>query len=261
MASSVTNSCSACRDGLESPFPFSMAFQPIYDVARQRVFAYEALVRGPQGEPAPSVLDQLDDRNRYAFDQACRVKAITLAASLGLTASGARLSINFMPNAVYSPAACLRLTLKTAAEVGIPADRLIFEVTENEQLAQPSHLRAILAEYKRQGFGVAIDDFGAGHSGLNLLADLPVNILKLDMALIRDLHLRPRSMKIVRAVAAMAEDLGMDIVGEGVETNEELEAVRHCGIHLVQGYLLARPAFEALPEVRGPSSMAHAAMA
>jgi EAL domain-containing protein (putative c-di-GMP-specific phosphodiesterase class I) len=92
--------CGACRDGVGQTIPFSMAFQPIVDVRAERVFAYEALVRGLHGESAYSVLSQVTPENKYAFDQGCRVKALTLATQLGLVQTGAKLSINFMPGAV-----------------------------------------------------------------------------------------------------------------------------------------------------------------
>jgi hypothetical protein len=118
MAQTPPFSCHGCKDGIEQPFPFGMAFQPIVDVNTSKVFAYEALVRGERGESAGSILGQVTKANRYAFDQSCRVKAISLATQLGLADTGAQLSINFMPGAVYSPAACIQLTLATAREVG-----------------------------------------------------------------------------------------------------------------------------------------------
>lgn len=244
--------CSACRDGVSEPFPFTMAFQPIVNVETGAPYAYEALVRGPQGESAYSILKQVTEENRYAFDQLCRVKAITLAARLGLPATGARLSINFMPGAVYSPAACIQLTLKTALSVGFPTERLIFEFTEGEKMADPAHLRAIVVEYQKRGFKVAIDDFGEGYSGVNLLADLSADVIKLDMALTRNLHQRRSAKVITRHMVAMAAELGCDLIAEGIETIEEYEALRECGVGLMQGYLLAKPALERLPEYTVP---------
>ena len=159
------------------------------------------------------------------------------------------LSINFMPGAVYSAAACLKLTLNTADKLGFPTDRIIFEITEHEKLVEPEHLRSIITEYRRHGIKIAMDDFGAGHSGLNLLVDFPTDVVKLDMELTRNLHLRPRAMKVVRATVALARELGSEVVAEGVETVEEFEAIRSCGIDLMQGYLLARPGYECLPTV------------
>ncbi|WP_349236248.1 EAL domain-containing protein [Devosia sp. Root105] len=178
--------CDGCRDGTAFDTPFSMAFQPIVDIGSGKAFAYEALVRGPNQESAFSVLSGVDASNRYAFDQQCRVKAITLANTLQLAASGSRLSINFMPNAVYEPRACIRLTLATAASVGFPTDRIIFEFTESERV-DPDHLLGILKSYRDMGFQTAIDDFGAGHAGLNLLAKFQPDIVKLDMDLVRAL--------------------------------------------------------------------------
>ncbi len=252
MLNPSTPACSACKDGAESPFPFSMAFQPIVDLDTDTVFAYEALVRGTEGQGAGTILSQVTDENRYAFDQNCRVRALTLASRLNLPATGAHLSINFMPGAVYSPVACIQLTLKTALKLGFPLDKIIFELTENERVLNRDHLRSIITEYRRQGFKVAIDDLGAGYSGLNLLADLPVDIVKLDMELIRGLPLRPRALQIVRHLVELAASLGTTIIAEGIETADELLAVRDCGVSLVQGYLIAKPAFESLPSVNIP---------
>ncbi|WP_419805568.1 EAL domain-containing protein [Terriglobus sp.] len=248
----MSQSCQACRNGVESPMHFSMAFQPIINVDTNRVFAYEALVRGPNGEGAASILGQVTEQNRYAFDQNCRVKAITLAGQLGLTKTDAKLSINFMPGAVYSPAACVQLTLATAREQKLPLDSLIFEFTEREEVQSPEHLQRIADEYKRHGFALALDDFGAGYSNVNLLARLHTGIVKLDMDLTRDLHRRPRAQVIVRSLVRLCRRLGAQVVGEGIETFEEYRAVRQCGIRMMQGYFLAKPAFERLPDFELP---------
>ncbi|RYY47389.1 MAG: EAL domain-containing protein [Sphingomonadales bacterium] len=229
-----------------------MAFQPIMDVATNTPFAYEALVRGPSGESAASVLAKVSDANRYAFDQQCRVKAIEVAAKAGLIETGARLSINFLPNAVYSPAACIQLTLKTAKAVGFPTDRLIFEFTENEEMVDPDHVARIIETYRKMGFGTALDDFGAGHAGLNLLARFQPDIIKLDMELIRGLDASlPRRM-IVEGVVRMCAALSVTVIAEGIETEGELEALRAMGVRYIQGFYFAKPAFEALPVVTIP---------
>jgi EAL domain-containing protein (putative c-di-GMP-specific phosphodiesterase class I) len=246
--------CEACRDGSVQPLPFSMAFQPIVDVNAERVYAYEALVRGLNGESAASVLREVTDANRYAFDQNCRVKAISLAAQLGLPETGAMLSINFMPGAVYSPAACIQVTLKTANKVGFPVDQLIFEITEGEKIHDHAHLTSIAQDYRRRGFKMALDDFGAGYSELNLLANLPIDILKIDMDLIRNIERRLTAQKIVRHLVDLAADLGTEIIAEGIETFAEYETLRELDIRLMQGYLFAKPAFEALPRFTLPAA-------
>lgn len=244
-------SCQACKDGLDLPFAFSMAFQPIVDMEENRVFAYEALVRGTNGEPSGTILSQIDDTNRYAFDQACRVRAIELAAHLGLPATGASLSINFFPGAVYRAEACIRKTLETAQRVQFPLDRLIFEVTEGEKVDDRAHLNSIIHEYRKHSFRTAIDDFGAGFSGLNLLAEFQPDILKIDAELTRNIDSRPVSLTIIKAIIGVCRELKIQVIAEGIETASELQALRTAGIRYFQGYYFARPAFESLPTPSG----------
>jgi EAL domain-containing protein (putative c-di-GMP-specific phosphodiesterase class I) len=252
-APKATVPCQGCRDGEGLDFDFAMAFQPIMDMETGQPFAYEALVRGPAGESAWSVLSQVTAENRYAFDQQCRVRAIETATQAGILDGPARLSINFLPNAVYSPLACIQLTLKTAAANGFPTDRLIFEFTENEQMADPAHVASIVASYQKMGFGTALDDFGAGHAGLNLLARFQTDIIKLDMDLIRGLDESLPRRTIVAGVVRMCAELGIEVIAEGIETEGELAALRAIGVRYIQGYLLARPAFETLPVMDMPT--------
>ena len=230
-----------------------MAFQPIVDVRQRSVFAYEALVRGTDRSPAGLLLRLVTEENRYIFDQRCRVKAIELAATLGISERGAKLSINFMPGAVYSPAACIRRTLEAAREHDFPLDAMIFEITENEQVTDTAHLQRISEEYARHGFTLALDDFGAGYSGLNLLSQLSgVGLVKLDGALIRGIDASPRAQEVGTSMTQLCRRLGIQVLGEAVETAGECETLLRCGIDLMQGYLFARPGFEALPEGNWP---------
>src|SRR4051812_6693981 len=103
--------CGECKNREQLGFEFTFAYQPIVNLRRRAIVAHEALVRGPRGESAYSVLSRVTEANRYAFDQACRVEAIRGAAALGMNEA---LSINFLPNAVYRPAACIRSTFDAA---------------------------------------------------------------------------------------------------------------------------------------------------
>lgn len=241
--------CGACAEGISQPFPFTMAFQPVVDLKAQRIYAYEALVRGPRGEGAGWVLDQVTPANRYRFDQSCRVKAIALASRLGLQQQRARLSINFIPGAMYDPENCVRATLAAARRHGLPAESLVFELTENERITDHAHLRSIFAVYKANRFRVALDDFGAGYAGLSLLAEFRPDVIKLDMALIRGLDASPARQAIIAGVLGICQALHVAVVAEGVETEAELAVLRAMGVTLAQGYLFARPAFECLPPV------------
>lgn len=242
MNSAVTGArCALCRDAQPLEFDFSYAFQPIVDVQARGVFAHEALVRGTAGEPAASVLSRVTDGNRYPFDQACREKAIGIAAALGVQS---HLSINFLPNAIYRPDVCIRSTLQAARQHGFPLGRIIFEAVEGEQVDDGKWLAEVLAEYKRIGFKTAIDDFGAGFAGLNLLADFQPDIVKLDMALVRGIDQNLPRRVIVSGVVSMCEQLGIGVIAEGIETRDEAQCLADLGIGLMQGYWFARPQFE-----------------
>jgi len=239
-----TPGCSRCRDLPPLAFDFSMAFQPIVDLGKGETWGWEALVRGPGGQGAATVLSQVTDENRYPFDQQCRIRAIELAQKLGLST---RLSINFLPNAVYEPKACIRTTIEAANRVGFPLNRLQFEITEVEEVRNDGHLRRIVEEYRAIGFATAIDDFGAGYAGLNLLTHFQPDTLKLDMNLIRNIDQDPRRQLIVRHLVNLAEEFPCSLIGEGVETLGEARCLADMGILLQQGYLFARPGFESLP--------------
>lgn len=233
----------ACGEGLE--FSFSFAFQPIVDVANQSVYAYEALVRGTEGEGAMSVLEKVNERNQYTFDQVCRVKAVKLASRLGMKAL---LSINFMPNAVYQAEYCIRTTLAAAKTYNFDTRKIIFELTENEKLQSVEHLVAIIEAYREMGFSTALDDFGAGYSRYDIMVASPPDILKLDMALVRNIDEQPNKQAVVSGIISMMTQLGGRIVAEGVETPGEYFWLRSQGIQLFQGFLFAKPGFECLPE-------------
>ncbi len=232
--------CEGCRASVQLP-PFTMAFQPIVDMQEFRIDAHEALVRGPGDEGAGTILSQLNAQNVYAFDQACRVRAIELAARLGMDR---QLSINFLPNAVYEPRACIRATLDAAARTGFDPHRLTFEIVETEGIADTPHLLRIIAEYRRQGFKIALDDFGTGHSGLARLADLRPDILKLDRAVVRDCDRDQVRLSIVRNIVVLAGEVGIKLVVEGIERAAEVAALRAVGVRYIQGFYFARPAFE-----------------
>lgn len=245
-SSTPTKGCGQCQKAHELGFDFVFAYQPIVDLASKQIFAHEALVRGPNGESAFSVLSKVTDENRYTFDQACRVEAIRGAAELGMTEA---LSINFLPNAVYRPEACIRSTIEAARAHRFPIEQIIFEVTEGEQVRDRAHLVGIFREYSRMGLRTAIDDFGAGYAGLTLLAEYQPNIVKIDMELVRNVDSHPPKQAIVRGIVSICAALGIRVLAEGIETAAERDFLRQAGITLMQGYLFCKPAFRALGSV------------
>nr|WP_315468177.1 EAL domain-containing protein [uncultured Undibacterium sp.] len=245
----ASGACVGCRS--DSPFEleFEFAYQPIVDFATRTIFAHEALVRGTHGESAASILAQVNDSNRYRFDQLCRVKAVEGAARLGMREF---LSINFLPNAVYKPEVCIQTTLEAARKYHFPIERIIFEVTEGERVQDRPHLVNIFRQYSNFGFMTAIDDFGAGYAGLNLLSEYQPDIIKIDMDLVRGIDAHPARQAIVKGIAAICQELNIKILAEGIETRAERDFLCSVGINLMQGYWFSKPVFKGLGNI--PSS-------
>jgi EAL domain-containing protein (putative c-di-GMP-specific phosphodiesterase class I) len=239
-----------------------MAFQPIVDVTRNgAIFAHEALVRGPNGEGAASLPNAVPPGGLYAFDAACRKRAVELAASLRLPAL---LSVNVTPGAICDSDHGVHATIQTAIQAKFPRKRLILEVTEMERIQDVTMTRKCLDHYRSRGILIALDDFGAGYNGLNTLIELRPDIVKLDIELIRGIDADQTRQIVVRSIIEMARKLAVRLIAEGVETEGEARMLRSLGIDLMQGYLFAKPAPGALPWVdtsaivggmeRGPSS-------
>lgn len=238
--------CANCRDNKPIDFKIQMAFQPIVHGETGEIYAHEALVRGLNGESAYDVISKLTPEQLYRFDQTCRVMAIETAVSLGINT---KLSINFMPNAVYQPASCIRLTLAAAKRCQLPTDQIIFELSETERVSSYDHLKNIVEEYKSKHFHVAIDDFGAGYSGLNLLVNFQPSIIKLDMELIRNIDTDATRAAVVEGILKTCRLLNILVIAEGIETVAEFEALQSLGVAYFQGYLFAKPQIEQLPTI------------
>ena len=239
----VNGHCKHCEG--ELPFAFTMAFQPIVNLSTARVEAYEALVRGPKGESALSVLSQVTNDLLYRFDQACRVKAIEMASQLGMQTD---LSINLLPNAVYEPEACIQATLAISRQVGWPIERLIFEITETERVTDRQHLRSIINVYRSMGFKTALDDFGNGYANLDLLTDLTPDKLKIDRELVMNCAHDQRRQALLKALVSLAQQLDMQLIAEGVETHAVALWLAQAGIVRQQGFYYAKPKVNSLGE-------------
>jgi len=233
----------------ESDPDFTFAFQPIVDTQAREVVSYEALIRGPSNEPAYDILRKVPADAVFAFDLEARVKAMGLAMRLGVVCN---LNLNFLPRSLDTSAKSIIATLEAAKRVSLPVNRIVLEAVEGEIINETSRFADLINEYRGLGLLVAIDDFGAGYSGLNLLADFQPDQVKLDMKLIRGIERHGPRQAIVRAVNQICLDLGIDVIAEGVETELEYAWLASQGIRLYQGYLFAKPGFESFPEVSYP---------
>lgn len=141
---------------------------------------------------------------------------------------------------------------RTAEATGLPPDRILLEMTEDERVTGLPRAAAVVRECQRAGLRVALDDFGAGYSGLQLLAELHPDVVKLDMTLCRDIDRCRARPAIVHGMIVACTDLGIQVIAEGVETRGEFDALGDLGVRYFQGYLFARPAVGRLPPAAVP---------
>ena len=245
-ASSLPNL--ACRlhgqpgfDAHDLPYEVTVRYQPIVELRSRRVRGYESLFRGvcSRGELTG---DQLLAAARaggwqHQLDRVGRQEGIRNAAPwLG----DQFLFLNALPSSLCRPTTSLDATAWTARRLGVPFEQLVFELVECDQVTDLEKLVALLAPYRERGAKVAIDDVGAGYSSLNLLAALQPDVVKIDRELTRRLP-EPGARSVVRAVVGMADELDATVVGEGVETDGQAEALLALGVDWGQGWLFGHP--------------------
>lgn len=224
---------------------FTYAFQPIINARKGEVFSYEALIRGEHNEPAGHLFRQVSTTELHQFDEQSRVVAIELAARMGLST---HLNLNFLPLSLESSPTAITSMLAAAERHHIRPEQLVLEILEKELIRDSGRFSAAVNRYRGTGLTFAIDDFGAGYAGLNLLADFQPEFIKLDMHLVRDIESHGPRQAIVRGILRTCWDLGIDVIAEGVESTQEYEWLSSEGIELFQGWLFAQPGFEQLPQ-------------
>ena len=233
-------------------------FQPIVAAADPTaLFGYECLVRGRDANGAIIPPRDLFTAARTAdllfhLDRQARLCHIRCAAR-SRVGGGVRLFLNFNPSSIYAPAFCLRSTFKAVEEVGIDPAQIVFEVVESEEIKDTGHLLGILEVYRAAGFGVALDDVGAGYGSLALISRLRPDFIKVDMSLVRGVDQDPYQAQVAGKLLELARDLGTKTVVEGVETAGEHQWAVAAGADYVQGYFFARPAAD--PPVIGEDGL------
>jgi EAL domain-containing protein (putative c-di-GMP-specific phosphodiesterase class I) len=220
-------------------------FQPIVRThAPAEVHAFECLLRGRERDGAMASAAEIlrvarDAELLFPLDRAARLRAIRSVVEHQPTG---KIFLNFAPSSIYDPAFCLRTTVSAIEESGIAPARFVFEVNEADHVADLDHLLGIVRYYRRRGFGIALDDLGAGYGSLELLARLQPDYVKIDISLIRGVdhdHFRAR---ILDRLLELTRDLRLFSIVEGVETAAEWRWARDHGADFAQGFLFARPA-------------------
>lgn len=216
------------------PDKLHVVFQPIVDVATGKVFAHEALVRCKDPRfPSPPALFEA-----AVAESACGRLGRSIRDVAFSTCGANALFVNLHPQELSS-----RWLVMADDPIGFHEHGTYLEITESAAFEHFDVCMDVLKELcKRTGAHLVVDDFGAGYSNIERVADLAPAIVKLDLALTRDVHERKARQIVVRHVVAMCTELGARVVAEGVEKVEELVCMRDLGVSFAQGYLLARPA-------------------
>lgn len=220
-------------------------FQPVF-TRELSLWGYECLMRcrdahGELHMPGTVLKWANAERLTFMLDRVCRETHIANAASAGLPAH-TRILINFLPTAIYDPAFCLRTTESAVKKTGIDRCRIIFEAVESEKVGDTHRLVRILDYYRKAGYGVALDDVGAGYAGLTMLAELNPDLIKIDRELVRHAHASKTHLSICKALVTLARDFGKLVLAEGVETQQEADCLLDLGVDLLQGFHYGKPA-------------------
>jgi EAL domain-containing protein (putative c-di-GMP-specific phosphodiesterase class I) len=220
-------------------------YQPQYELATGRCCGVEALARwvlSTGTNVPPSVFIPLAEQFGMIHDLGGLMLKKACETTRDWCSSGPEafiLSVNV--STLQIDATFFRLLEGTLKRLGFPAGQLELEITESALIVDPARTIDYLNQWKGLGVRIAIDDFGTGYSSLSYLTRLPVDRLKIDRSLIQRLTLDPKCVGIMRLILAFANELGVDVVAEGVETREELRMLTDLGCPKVQGYLSGRP--------------------
>ena len=217
------------------------AFQPIVEIQSRSIMGHEGLSRGPRGTDMqpPMALFSLAARLGLTeeLERACRKQAFVDWAFFG---APGRLFVNTVPATVRDASFLGRGVLDFLGSSTSPR-YVTLEITERQVIENYSMYREAMHAFLDLGFTFAIDDLGAGYSGLETVATLGASYLKIDMGLVRDVHQKRSSQQIIKAIVEMSSGVGATLIAEGIQTQEEAATIQDLGIRYGQGYLFARP--------------------
>lgn len=221
---------------------FEIDYQPVCDVAEDRIIGFEALVRWrhplrglvPPTEfiPIAEEMGLIAQIGSWVLRRACAdAMCWPHDISVAINVSAAQLRYGALHDAVVA-------ALEDSA---LAPGRLVLEITESVLIANPQNALLVLERFKAMGIRIAMDDFGTGYSSLSYLRSFPFDHVKIDKSFIYEITTRPEAAAIVRAVIALCTSLGMRTIAEGIETPGQLAFLKAEGCHEAQGYLFSRP--------------------
>ena len=218
-------------------------YQPILDLFGRSVIGFEALSR-PAGGPFDDIQQvykaAYDSKSIWHLERLCRERAMEGLPSFH---RGEMLFLNVEPDSVHDPHFRSERTLKLLSQAALSPEQVVLEMTEHSAVKDFTAFRQTLTYFRTLGFRLAIDDMGSGYSSLSSLAEIRPDFVKLDMSLVRDVHKNLLKRELVATITRFARRVGIHVVAEGIETEDELSVLMETGVLLGQGYLFARPAF------------------
>ncbi len=220
----------------------STLFQPIIDITRSETIGYEALSRGPSNSPLFSP-EQLFYQAELAdlelqLDMLCRSSAIARFAQLKLAG---KLFLNINPRVLLLPEHAHGLTVQFLKNYNMKPSDVVIELTEQQRIEPADCLLMATQHYRKLGFEIAIDDLGAGYSGLKQWSELTPNIVKIDRYFIHKCDLSSVKRAFINSIVVLAKVMGAQVIAEGIERPEELTTLRQLEVNFGQGYLFAMP--------------------
>lgn len=217
-------------------------FQPIVCLTQKKILGYEALIRGPSDSPLHSPFNLFTTAERFnlstRLEFLCREITIQHYANINIEE---KLFINASPLVLLQPEFKKAETLRLLDQYGVNPRSVVIELTEHKPADNYEIMRASAKHYRGMGFEIALDDLGAGYSGLRLWAELLPEYVKIDKHFIHGLHNDPIKLNFVRSIQSMAVSLNCNVIAEGVETEKEFKTIEKIGITHAQGYYFARP--------------------
>ena len=220
----------------------SSVYEPIVDVKTKTVFGYEALVRGPEGSPfrSPAALFAAAEEESLVFELDCLCRKAGLEGAIGLP-SGTALFLNVRPTTIHDPHFRPETLIRTLERSRLRPTDVVFEISEQESIESFDVFREIRDAYRALGFRFALDDTGAGYASLQAVIELEPDFIKVDRALVTGLDTDPARQALLQALQSVARTIGARIIGEGLDTLEELEMLDQLEIPFGQGWLFGRP--------------------
>lgn len=218
-------------------------FHPIIDIFTGTVLGYEVLSRGKSPYETPyKIFHEATRLNAtWELEMACCNAALEKISSFQETLKNSNFFINISPVAFADPRFLEEFTKFSLEKYGIDRRNIVIEITEEKAISNYSTFEKLIAHYTQEGFNIALDDFGSGHSGMITLVAATPHFLKLDMAIVRNVHKHDYKQKLVKAITSFASSVNARLIAEGVECTEELEVLMRYSVRYVQGFIFGTP--------------------